>query len=171
MASIGFAPPNDISLESIKPILSVISSIPILPQYILTTILTIATRYSLPIHKALALFFPVPLQSRLDKKNYLLKNYSADETITNSPQLRILNFVDTIFNPFNIGDFLKEDTVIIFPDDMFLSSFKDTIDIYLEEMKGEDSSLTNMKLYAESTPTRRSQGWIDIYEKKYKIIV
>ncbi len=172
VASIGFAPPNDIPLESIKPILSVISSIPLLPPYILTAILSIAGRYSLPIHKALALFFPVPLQSRLDKKNYLLKNHSSNEENTNNPQLRILNFVDTIFNPStNIENFLEEGAVFIFPDDMFLSSFEDAIDTNLEKLGQENTTLTYSKFYAESTPTRRSQGWIDIYEKKYKIIV
>ncbi len=67
-------PPSDVPIDSIKPIISVISSIPLLPPYILAAILSIASRYSLPMHKALALFFPVPLQSRLDKKNYLFEN-------------------------------------------------------------------------------------------------
>ena len=65
---------SDVPIDSIKPIISVISSIPLLPPYILAAILSIASRYSLPMHKALALFFPVPLQSRLDKKNYLFEN-------------------------------------------------------------------------------------------------
>lgn len=171
IASIEEIPPRDVPLDSIKPIISVISSIPLLSPYILAAILSIAGRYSLPIHKALALFFPVPLQSRLDKKNYLLENILWENNHSENPKYQILNYLDTVFSPSNIGDFLIEDTVLIFPDDMFLSSFEDAIDTNLEKLGQENTALTYAKFYAESTPTRRSQGWIDIYEKKYKIIV
>lgn len=171
IASIEKIPPSDVPLDAIKPIISVISSIPLISPYILTAILSIASRYSLPIHKALALFFPVPLQSRLDKKNYLLEVDLWRKDALRHPTYQILNYLDTIFSPSHIGEFLREDTVLIFPDDMFLSSFEDAIDVYIEKMKWENTTLTYTKLYAESTPTRRSQSWIDVYEKKYQIIV
>ncbi len=171
IASIEETPPSDIPLDSIRPIIAVISGVSVLAPYVLTMIVTIAERYALPIHKALSLFFSVPLQSRLDKRNYLLEWCIIKKERQQNPKQEILNFVDTIMSPSDIGEFLEEGTVIIFPDDIFLSSFESAIEKNIEKKKKENPSLSSIILYAEATPTRRSQSWIDIYEGKYRIIV
>ena len=58
--------------DQIRPILSVVSSNPLVTNGTLATVASLAERYFLPIHKALSLFLPQALMNRLEKRNYLL---------------------------------------------------------------------------------------------------
>lgn len=145
----------------IRPIISILSSIQLLPEYILKVILLLSERYYIPIHKIAAFFLPSPLLSRLDKKNYILSIEPPDTS--RKPKHEIHNYIDHIFSQKDMSHYIEEWTVFAFPDDIFVTLF--------EPHENEDSPYHTITLLNESTPTRKSQTWIDIAEKKGDIIV
>lgn len=151
--------PHHMVHEDIKPIVRVISSIPLISDEMISMIEGISMRYFLLIHKVIGLFLPTPLLSRLDKKNYLLSLWSDRVDISYTPVHEIHHFVDHIFSPKDIASYLDDGTICIFPDDIFLSLFS------AEHRRIDIAMLPN-----DATPTRRAQAWIDIYEKKHNII-
>ena len=154
----------DPSIGEIRPIMAVISSVPLISDSMVDMVIRIARRYSLPIHKVLSLFLPAPLLSRLDKKNYLLEeiNTRNDEN-KKTPIRQIHHSIDTIFSKEDILKYMTPGTVFAFPDDFFLFSF-------FPDRDKRDTPYTLSTISNESTPTKKSQNWIDIYEGKYDIL-
>ncbi len=143
----------------IRPIVSVISSIPLLSSTEIAMTEHLALRYFLPIHKVLAFFLPAPLLSRLDKKNYILSVREEIWGWASGNIHEIHHYIDRICTPKDLSDMLEPWTVVILPDDFFLFSF--------ESCFPEKTLIVPQ----ESTPTKKSQAWIDAYEWKYEIFV
>jgi primosomal protein N' len=152
-------PPHWMEISDIRPIHSVLSTTPILDGSTLEVICELAERYFLPIHKALALFLPAPLLSRLEKRNYILE-VSREIQSTHIPP-EIHHYINQTFSPEDCNEYLTSGSVLIFPDDIMLYTF-------MESRKKEKTILV---LPTESTSAKRVQAWIDIFEWKYEIIV
>jgi 3'DNA-binding domain (3'BD) len=160
IASLDGIIPENVRKEDIRAIIRVIASVELIDPYMISMIENIANRYFLPIHKVASMFLPSPLLSRLDKKNYLLeslpkKEYSEKRTILH-------HYIQSIFSPESLEKYLKPGSVFIFPDDILLSIFIDSLDAPLKEIIwGYPGNLT---------PAKRVRAWCDIYSKKYPII-
>jgi hypothetical protein len=118
----------------------------------IASIISLADRYFLLIHKALALYLPAPLMTRLEKRGYVLDSFELVTPLKSS--ISIHHFVSRTFAPEDLNKYLIPKTVIIFPDDMMLTVFM------RDYKKQEDIFL----LRNEATSAKRSQAWIDIYE-------
>lgn len=151
--------PETLSVSDIKPILGVYASIPLFSPVQLDAMLELARLYCIPVHRILSLFFPTPLRSRLDKRNYILEIPPLSATLT-CPIQQIHVFSERIFSPQDVEEYLTPESVFIFPDDMFLLQFT-------KGFRNRDDILI---LPNDATDVKRSQAWIDIYEKKYSII-
>ena len=161
----GIVSEKDIALIpdiEIRPIVAVISSLALMTLPMISVVLYLSRRYSLPIHKVLSLFLPATLLSRLDKKNYLLSQDSHRGSLPKrNPKREIHHYIDAIFTPRSLDLYKKKGTVFILPDDFFLFSFFPQV---------REGTLSESIIYNESTPTKKSQNWIDIYEGKYAIL-
>lgn len=142
----------------IKPLMAVISETPLLTQEMIRVILQISKKYYIPIHKIISLFLPAPLLSRLDKKNYQLENQERIRT-GNTPIREIHHFMHHIFTTKDMDTYMEKGDIFCFPDDLFVLSF-------FPENKENTAMLLN-----ESTPTKKSQTWMDIYNGKKDIII
>jgi hypothetical protein len=116
------------------------------------SIISLADRYFLLIHKALALFLPAPLMTRLEKRSYVLDSFELVGPLKGS--VSIHHFVSRTFAPEDLSKYLIPKTVIIFPDDMMLT-------VFMENYKNQKNIFI---LKNEATAAKRSQAWIDIYE-------
>ncbi|GAB0175139.1 MAG: hypothetical protein HHAS10_10180 [Candidatus Altimarinota bacterium] len=150
----------DINTYEIRPIHSVICSSPILDIQQLKVILRLSEKYFLPIHKSLSLFLPIALLRRLEKRNFILSDTPRNKGEVFS-SISIHHYIESTFSPKDIKEYLKPESVILFPDDMMLFSF----------FKGKINDDSISLIPTEATITKRIQAWIDIYEKKYEIIV
>lgn len=159
--SVEEALPEDIDTSYIRPIHAVISSTSLIDSEQIVAILAIARRYFLPIHKALALFLPASLLTRLEKRNFILEKASTEQNRLKDQEMRVEHYIHTTFSPKHLEQYMRENSVILFPDDVMLYTF----------MKWNNAEAWILILPTEATPTKRVQGWIDISEKKYKIIV
>jgi primosomal protein N' len=121
IASVDTEIPENIIKEDIRAIIRVIASIEIIDAYMISMIEAIAHRYFLPIHKVASMFLPAPLLSRLDKKNYLLESPLKEEF--SKKNITIHHFIDSIFSTRSLEKYLKPGTIILLPDDIFLSIF------------------------------------------------
>lgn len=142
----------------IKPIIAVIASIPIISKEIIQVIFQISKKYFIPIHKIISLFIPAPLLSRLDKKNYILEKPLLQEK-RNPPIREIHHFLNQIFSPKDLSEYAQKGDIFCFPDDLFALSF------YPKDPEKMGLILN------ESTPTKKSQVWMDMYHAKEDIII
>jgi hypothetical protein len=123
-------------------------------------IIMLADRYFLLIHKAISLFLPSPLLARLEKRNYVLETPHIEARAPSS-SVAIHHFISHTFSPLDLSEHLTDGSVIIFASDMMLRVFMHSVET--------DSTILILPSYA--TTTKKSQAWIDIYERKYRIIV
>jgi primosomal protein N' len=72
----------------------------------------------------------------------------------------IHHYIDSIFSPSDIGQYLIPWSVFIFPDDILLSIFQES------QKDHGDIGVFPIDL----TPAKRVKSWIDTYEAKYTII-
>lgn len=151
--------PEVLQNTDMKPILSVTAATPLLANTQIESIQHLAQLYCIPIHRMASLLFPTPLRSRLDKRNYLLEKPQDISHMTQSVR-EILMFTESIFSPNDLDSYMEMGTVFIFPDDFFLLQFTKKV-----SHRKDILILPN-----DATDTKRSQAWIDIYEKKYSII-
>lgn len=89
-----------------------------------------------------------------------------NEKISKKPTFDFYISKNEIISPEKISPFLKENLVIILPDDILLDRF--------QKFFIENESIWREKIAfypAETTETRRSQTFIDIYNKKSEIII
>ena len=119
----------------------------------LASICSIAEKSFLLIHKALSLFLPISLLSRLEKRHYVLdaRKQHSSKNITKTV---LHQYISHTFSPVDFKEYLAEESVFIFPDDMMLS-------IFMEMVEKEKNILV---LPHEATASKRIQAWIDIYE-------
>lgn len=152
------SPTTEKEYFEIKPIIALISETPLITEEMVAMVFQISQKYFVPIHKIISLFLPTPLLSRLDKKNYLLeKKDSFPER--DEPVREIHHFTNRIFSPKDMERYATNGNIFCFPDDLFALSF------FPKETENTDILLN------ESTPTKKSQIWIDIYEWKRDIII
>lgn len=142
----------------LKPIIAVIASTPLLTMWMIESILQISKKYFIPIHKIISLFIPAPLLSRLDKKNYILEKTSLPEK-RNPPMRTIHHFLSRIFSPKDLVAYSQKWDIFCFPDDLFALSF------FPKDMEKSELILN------ESTSTKKSQVWMDMYHAKEDIII
>jgi hypothetical protein len=116
------------------------------------SVIALADRYFLLIHKALALYLPAPLMNRLEKRSYVLKNPTSLRIMGGA--FEIHHCISHTFSPENLTEYLTPKTAIIFPEDMMLT-------VFLSGYQHREDILT---LKNEATATKRSQAWIDTYE-------
>lgn len=151
---------SDHSQIEIRDILSLESPIPLLAPYQIQLILMIATKYLLPIHKVLQIFLSRPLVRRLQKYTFPLEPIqSIQKTTKNKHTASIIT--QEIVQKKHIEPYLEDGTVIVVPDDIFLSQLKNTLD------SEEDIGF----FFDDLTDIRKAQFWIDTYNKKNKIII
>jgi 3'DNA-binding domain (3'BD) len=155
---VGFISPDTLpSTVEIRDILSVVSSTPLLAPYQIDMIFALGQRYFIPLHKVLRMFLPSPLMSRLDKKNYILS--SSEDGEKSEKKHEIIHYSTTPLMPLHFWEYEKDGSLFLFPDDFFLltgtKNFSDTMTVLL----------------SESTSTRKSRLWIDMYEWKARRIV
>lgn len=148
---VGFISPDMLpSTVEIREILTVISSTPLIAPYQIDMIFRLAQRYFIPLHKVLRMFLPSPLMSRLDKKNYILT--SSEPREKNEGKHEIIHYNTVALTPAHFREYEKDGALFLFPDDFFLltgaTSLSDTLTVLL----------------SESTATRKSRLWIDMYE-------
>jgi len=150
----------------IKSIIDILCSFPILSQYQIKSIISLSSKYFLPIHKVLNLFLPKFILNRLEKNAFQdivwIDNPKNDIKKTkNAPQ-----FIHSI-GKRNIIDILKEniweleDIVFVFPDDFSIDSFlKDNI-----EFQNNSSVYKNSLTYSQ-----KYKIYLDILSKKNNIL-
>ena len=147
----------------IKEISALISPAPLLDEYQITMILRLSKKYIITIHRILSIFLFSSLISRLEKYNFpLISGEKSSEKIT---QNEIFIAKDDIISPEKILPYMRENIVIILPDDIILDTFKKFFEKNLEWSE---------KIFffpSDTTDTRRAQAWIDIYNKKFPIII
>lgn len=144
----------------IKNINATISSKPLLASYQFAMIESISRRYMIPIHRILQIFLSRPVYNRLHKKDFeqILEHQESRQSVPTIRELHILQH--GVVMPENLESYLQDGTVVIFPDDLVMMPYKtyfhDRDDIHYIEN--------------DATPTKRSQWWIDVKNKKYPII-
>lgn len=115
--------PVSTDIEALRPVISVIASIPLLEEYQISMIFAISRQYFMPLHKVLRIFLPAPLLSRLDKKNYIIE---MNTDIANHSETRrkyqIHHYSNHAFSASDIGKYFQSGSVFLFPDDFFLLS-------------------------------------------------
>lgn len=144
----------------IRPIVSVISSTPLLTPTEIAMTEALAVRYLLPVNKVLAFFLPSPLLTRLEKRNYIFEEKGSWRDPKEKWKKMIHQYLDNIYTPVDANNTREEWVVFCFPDDFFLYSF------FAKEK--EKNILT---IPHEATTTRKAQSWIDAREGKYEILV
>ncbi len=117
----------------------------------------LAKKYLLPIHKVARIFFPRPLEKRLEKKNYPIG--ALGKTDPHIPKNGIFLSQNNTLHPMQIWDKFEENSVLIVPDDRSLMQF-------LPHKRETDLFLPN-----ESTDTKKSDAWIEIVNRKPQRIV
>lgn len=145
----------------IRDISRIITSKEVLAPYQIALILEISAKYLIPIHRVLGFFLSKAVVKRLEKKNYeqLILQPSRHPGIQASSQLTILK--DSIITGEILPPYMTEWTIILCPDDFTLYR--------LQRELGDREDI--LYIPNESTETRKAQSWIDIYSKKYNIIV
>lgn len=115
--------PVSTDIGSLRPVISVIASIPLLEEYQISMILAIARQYFIPLHKVLRIFLPVPLLSRLDKKNYIIEtNTAIPEPSEIRRKYQIHHYTSHAFSTSDIEKYFQSGSAFLFPDDFFLFS-------------------------------------------------
>ena len=162
VSELDIMPPHHIETQDIRSIVRIIATVALLSPDMIAVIFALSERYFLLIHKVASFFLPTPLLSRLDKKNYLLQNAIPETHTPDTTVIEIHHYIDTVFSPKDIIPYLHSSTIFVFPDDIFLGFFQKTLSEYTWLSIGICPN--------DTTPTRRSAFWIDIFEKKYDII-
>ena len=150
--------PKSMQHHAIRPIIELVSHIPILAPYQIVMIERIAQKYLLPIHRVASFVLTQPILHRLRKQEFPLKH--QDTPHKKNDQHGIFLAQDHIITPRDIIDHIGSSWVMIVPDDIFLTQWK-------QEWTDPDTYF----IAGEATDTRRAQTWIDIYNKKYPRIV
>jgi len=115
--------PVSTDIESLRPVISVIASIPLLEEYQISMILAIARQYFIPLHRVLRMFLPAPFLSRLDKKNYIIEtNTEIPEPSEMRRKYQIHHYTSHAFSTSDIEKYFQSGSVFLFPDDFFLLS-------------------------------------------------
>ncbi len=152
---------SEISYE-IKDIECIITSIPVLPSYILDCIPCISHYYIVPIHRILQLFLPKSIFSYLAKNNFT--DIQNSSTHLEKPSEKYLyHYRSTWVSHQDIISHIHDSgTIIIFPDDFFLNHFIETCWISKESYN---------VFSTEMTPTKKRKLYIEMYHGKKKIIL
>lgn len=161
IADISLTPRVD-NPENIKEIASIVTSYPLLDRYQLSVIQKISLKYFLPIHKVLAIFLSRPLIKRLEKRNFLLEYIPYERSITTKKQYFCISLgsiidTETITTLF---ENVESNIVLVVPDDLFL-----------EQLKHNWKHVSTLFVGNEETDAMKSKKWIEVYEKKYQIII
>ena len=158
---IGFReyPPEN---TSIREVIRIVTPKEILSPYQIALILEISTKYLIPIHRVLGFFLSKWVIKRLEKKSYeQINEEKISKPIHEDLKNTLIIIRNTIITWKILEKHIQEWTIIICPDDFTLYRLRNELWIR------DDIFYTPN----ESTETKKAQWWIDIRNKKYKIIV
>lgn len=155
-----FSEHNELKIKEIEEIVSIK---PIFAEYQINMMIRLSKKYIITLHKILSIFLFSSLFNRLQKYDFplLLQNNKRKNEIKHE----IFLTKNDIIIPEKIFPFFKDGIVIILPDDIMLKNFAN----FLETQEKWRESI--FFLPHEITDTRRAQAWIDIFNKKYPIII
>lgn len=145
----------------LREIIWVITSKEILAPYQIAIILDISAKYFIPIHRILWFFLPKSVIKRIAKKNFEQLNWDRQNTIIQNQKNTITILKDSIIDGKLLERYFTGKTIILCPDDFTVYR--------LEKEIGKRTDI--LYIPNESTDTKKSQWWIDIYNQKYNIIV
>lgn len=114
----------------------------------------------IPIHRVLGFVLTRNILRRLEKKEFAQALEPVDQyTSEHTPIRDITLFMDTLITPEILSGYIQPYTVIVCPDDM-------TVEYYRRSFPESEYFFFS----SDMTDVRRAQAWIDIKNKKYKII-